>query len=269
MVWATCFSLPGFLKLKVALDRNETIPFWETSEPSRPTSSKPRRKRGGRSVLATRSVRCKVFSYYYNDASCYNDAWLRTKGKKKKNLQYLGARGRGCDVCAQVCILYATMRVAVWVNNNNFPQTVKEARDACLWLKEAGFPQYVHMFYGKISLVEILQFYCLLLSFFPCIDGQFPINLTQFEVEPDHNFLDQASVDALIRYMACLRGHRLKTLRSVRSLIYSVAVEFESRVRLRTSPAKKTNRRINTLNRCAYLANELKVSINWAKVTLT
>lgn len=77
--------------------------------------------------------------------------------------------------------------------NKDRTQRVKEAREACLWLREAGFPQYVQMFY----------------------DGQFPINLTQFEVEPDHSFLDQTSIDALIR-------------------------------------------RINTLNRCAYLADELK-----------
>ena len=30
-----------------------------------------------------------------------------------------------------------------------FVSSVKEANDACLWLKAAGFPQYVQMFEGE------------------------------------------------------------------------------------------------------------------------
>ena len=34
-----------------------------------------------------------------------------------------------------------------------------------------------------------------------CTDGQFPINLSKFQVEKDHAFLDQADIDSLIRYV--------------------------------------------------------------------
>ena len=38
--------------------------------------------------------------------------------------------------------------------------TVKEANDACLWLKAAGFPQYVQMFEGESSAVNISCLCC-------------------------------------------------------------------------------------------------------------
>ena len=33
---------------------------------------------------------------------------------------------------------------------------VRDAHDACLWLKAAGFPQYVHMFEGKQLIAKII-----------------------------------------------------------------------------------------------------------------
>lgn len=33
---------------------------------------------------------------------------------------------------------------------------VRDAHDACLWLKAAGFPQYVHMFEGKQVIAIIM-----------------------------------------------------------------------------------------------------------------
>lgn len=59
---------------------------------------------------------------------------------------------------------------------------VKDASDACLWLKAAGFPQYVQMFQ----------------------DGLFPINLSRFQVEKDHTFLEQADLDSLVRRLNIL-----------------------------------------------------------------
>ena len=35
--------------------------------------------------------------------------------------------------------------------------TVREANDACLWLKAAGFPQYVQMFEGQYYYIQLLQ----------------------------------------------------------------------------------------------------------------
>lgn len=35
--------------------------------------------------------------------------------------------------------------------------SVKEANDACLWLKAAGFPQYVQMFEGQYSALSMLK----------------------------------------------------------------------------------------------------------------
>ncbi|XP_064404560.1 stAR-related lipid transfer protein 13-like isoform X3 [Halichondria panicea] len=61
-------------------------------------------------------------------------------------------------------------------------RTVREANDACLWLRAAGFPQYVQMYE----------------------DGQFPINLSQIQVERDHAFLEQADIDSLVRRLNIL-----------------------------------------------------------------
>jgi len=70
-----------------------------------------------------------------------------------------------------------------------------------LWLKAAGFPQYVQMFEGKHHLY--LELHLQTLPDCPgnllITDGRFPINLSKFQVEKDHSFLDQSALDALIR----------------------------------------------------------------------
>lgn len=38
----------------------------------------------------------------------------------------------------------------------------------------------------------------------PCADGVFPINLSKFQVEKDHTFLEQADLDSLIRRLNIL-----------------------------------------------------------------
>jgi hypothetical protein len=58
----------------------------------------------------------------------------------------------------------------------------KEAKDACVWLKAAGFPQYVQMYE----------------------EGLFPLNLSISQVERDHSFLDQAAINALFRRLNTL-----------------------------------------------------------------
>ncbi|XP_019850855.1 PREDICTED: rho GTPase-activating protein 7-like isoform X2 [Amphimedon queenslandica] len=61
-------------------------------------------------------------------------------------------------------------------------KTIREAQDACIWLKSAGFPQYVQQFEG----------------------GEFPINVTAMQVEKDHQFLDLPSIEALIKRLNVL-----------------------------------------------------------------
>ncbi len=40
--------------------------------------------------------------------------------------------------------------------------------------------------------------------FSPPTDGQFPINLSQIQVERDHAFLEQADIDSLVRRLNIL-----------------------------------------------------------------
>lgn len=72
---------------------------------------------------------------------------------------------------------------------------VKEARDACCWLKAGGFPQYVHKFEGKTAVLVWENYYI-----FPEIAGEFPINLTKLEVEKDHKtVLNSADIGSLLK----------------------------------------------------------------------
>jgi hypothetical protein len=61
-------------------------------------------------------------------------------------------------------------------------EQVREAVDACWWLKAAGFPQYVQLFE----------------------DGHFPLSISKFHVEKDHNFLLQTELETLIRRLNVL-----------------------------------------------------------------
>ncbi|XP_065884812.1 rho GTPase-activating protein 7-like isoform X2 [Dysidea avara] len=61
-------------------------------------------------------------------------------------------------------------------------QREREAKDAISWLRAAGFPQYVQMY----------------------ADGDFPIDLSQIQVERDHRFLDEAAIESLLRRLRVL-----------------------------------------------------------------
>ena len=71
---------------------------------------------------------------------------------------------------------------------------MREAEDACIWLKSAGFPQYVQKFEGK----QVGDPWNVLLC---VVAGEFPLNLTKLKVEKDHSFLDSPAIDALIKWV--------------------------------------------------------------------
>ncbi|XP_051983010.1 rho GTPase-activating protein 7 isoform X1 [Xyrauchen texanus] len=63
-----------------------------------------------------------------------------------------------------------------------------EAKEACTWLRAAGFPQYAHLYE----------------------DGQFPIDISS--VTRDHDFLDQDAIEALCRRLNTLNKCALMRL---------------------------------------------------------
>ncbi|GAA6087203.1 stAR-related lipid transfer protein 13-like isoform X2 [Tachysurus ichikawai] len=67
------------------------------------------------------------------------------------------------------------------INLNNFISVAEiEAKEACEWLRAAGFPQYAQLFE----------------------DSQFPIDITP--VKKDHDFLDKDLVEPLCRRLNTL-----------------------------------------------------------------
>lgn len=70
----------------------------------------------------------------------------------------------------------------IFDHDGRIRRVVHEAQDACIWLKSAGFPQYVQKFET----------------------GEFPLNLTKLRVEKDHTFLDPPAIEALIKRLNIL-----------------------------------------------------------------
>jgi hypothetical protein len=108
-------------------------------------------------------------------------------GKTSKNIAGSNAGGsRPLSVVAPSSFLKAKSAIKRTFSGGNDTEftlrRVRQAQDACIWLKSAGFPQYVQKFEG----------------------GEFPINVTALCVEKDHKFLDSASIEALIKRLNVL-----------------------------------------------------------------
>ncbi|XP_058653440.1 rho GTPase-activating protein 7 isoform X4 [Onychostoma macrolepis] len=87
-------------------------------------------------------------------------------------------------------IRYSTCRALDLFNRNTRDQrlTEIEAKEACTWLRAAGFPQYAQLYE----------------------DGQFPIEISS--VTRDHDFLDQDAIEALCRRLNTLNKCALMRL---------------------------------------------------------
>ncbi|XP_039651544.1 rho GTPase-activating protein 7 isoform X3 [Perca fluviatilis] len=76
------------------------------------------------------------------------------------------------------------------------PETEKaeiEAKEACTWLRAAGFPQYAQLYEDPL-----------------CLDAQFPIDISS--VTRDHDFLDRDAIEALCRRLNTLNKCALMRL---------------------------------------------------------
>lgn len=85
-----------------------------------------------------------------------------------------------------------------------------EAKEACKWLRAAGFPQYSQMYEGKyyyyynITItvwIRFSKFFHDVFLFFS-LDLQFPIDVNG--VQKDHPFLDLDSLQSLFRRLHAL-----------------------------------------------------------------
>ncbi|XP_077061146.1 rho GTPase-activating protein 7 isoform X3 [Siphateles boraxobius] len=87
-------------------------------------------------------------------------------------------------------IRYSTCRALDLLNGNTRDQrlTEIEAKEACTWLRAAGFPQYAQLYE----------------------DGRFPIEISS--VTRDHDFLDQDAIEALCRRLNTLNKCALMRL---------------------------------------------------------
>lgn len=87
-------------------------------------------------------------------------------------------------------IRYSTCRALDLFNRNTRDQrlTEIEAKEACTWLRAAGFPQYAQLYE----------------------DGQFPIEISSVTI--DHDFLDQDAIEALCRRLNTLNKCALMRL---------------------------------------------------------
>lgn len=100
---------------------------------------------------------------------------------------------------------------------------------------------------------------CLFISLPPPADGRFPLNISKFHVERDHNFLDQIELDALIRYVSPLHMwvwkppqlHKYMYASST-SLCPFLVCSVQLSLRLFLFP-----RRLNVLNRSAPHMDEI------------
>lgn len=76
-----------------------------------------------------------------------------------------------------------------------------EAKEACDWLRAAGFPQYVQLFKGKYEAVNVkssLRGNRLNTNNVSCAsDCRFPVDVEQATL--DHHFLDKDALDSLGR----------------------------------------------------------------------
>lgn len=87
-----------------------------------------------------------------------------------------------------------------------------EAKEACDWLRAAGFPQYVQLFKGKYEAVNVIlcdtacrgeSKQCLrqrlIVSFIlVCVsDCRFPVDVEW--AKRDHHFLDKDALDSMCR----------------------------------------------------------------------
>ncbi|XP_031727378.1 rho GTPase-activating protein 7 isoform X1 [Anarrhichthys ocellatus] len=68
-----------------------------------------------------------------------------------------------------------------------------EAKEACTWLRAAGFPQYAQLYEDPL-----------------CLDAQFPIDISS--VTRDHDFLDRDAIEALCRRLNTLNKCALMRL---------------------------------------------------------
>ncbi|XP_029300160.1 rho GTPase-activating protein 7 isoform X3 [Cottoperca gobio] len=81
-------------------------------------------------------------------------------------------------------------------STSTIPETEKaeiEAKEACTWLRAAGFPQYAQLYEDPL-----------------CLDAQFPIDISS--VTRDHDFLDRDAIEALYRRLNTLNKCALMRL---------------------------------------------------------